>query len=377
MAFDSYQDEAMSYRMMVSGVQLDGEFYEVERGETIEIGRDVNKIEIFPEVINFSLENPYVQYYMEGFDEKKTVVLQSDLSSIVYTNLPSGNYKFHIAVLDRTQKKVLEESVYSISKEKAICDNDWFTVYMIVVLVMAVAWLTWFLMRTQIQRTLDMQRKEIAFAKRQIEMGNETILAIARTVDAKDENTSHHSLRVAEYSVMIAKECGMSDEDCENLRKIAMLHDIGKIGIPDRILNKPAKLTDEEYEIMKSHVTKGAEVLKDFTLIDHAAEGTLYHHERYDGTGYVSGLKGEEIPLNARIIGIADAFDAMTANRVYRKKQDLGYVLGELKKGRGTQFDPKLVDILLNLIENGKINVDQLFHEVEKSGFDNQKGEEA
>lgn len=377
MAFDSYQDEAKSYRMMVSSVQLDGESYEVERGETIEIGRDVNKIEIFPEVINFTLENPYVQYYLEGFDEKKTVVLQSDLSSIVYTNLPSGNYKFHIAVLDRTQKKMLEESVYAISKEKAICDNDWFTVYMIVVLVMAVAWLTWFLMRTQIQRTLDMQRKEIAFAKRQIEMGNETILAIARTVDAKDENTSHHSLRVAEYSVMIAKECGMSDEDCENLRKIAMLHDIGKIGIPDRILNKPAKLTDEEYEIMKSHVTKGAEVLKDFTLIDHAAEGTLYHHERYDGTGYVSGLKGEEIPLNARIIGIADAFDAMTSNRVYRKKQDLGYVLGELKKGRGTQFDPKLVDILLNLIENGKINVDQLFHEVEKSGFDNQKGEEA
>ena len=114
------------------------------------------------------------------------------------------------------------------------------------------------------------------------------------------------------------KKLGLHEEECENLRKIAVLHDIGKIGIPDRVLNKPGRLTDEEYAIMKSHVSKGADILKNFTLIDHVADGALYHHERYDGRGYVHGLKGEEIPLYARIIGIADAFDAMTANRVYR-----------------------------------------------------------
>ena len=160
---------------------------------------------------------------------------------------------------------------------------------------------------------------------------------------------------------LIAKELGYSDEECENLRKAALLHDIGKIGIPDRILNKPERLTDEEYAIMKSHVEKGAEILKSFTLVNHVEEGALYHHERYDGKGYMHGLKGEEIPLNARIIGIADTFDAMTANRVYRKKLDKDYVLGEIRRGSGTQFDPKLVDIMLRLIDSGRIDIDNLY----------------
>jgi energy-coupling factor transport system substrate-specific component len=232
---------------------------------------------------------------------------------------------------------------------------------MIAVLALFVSWLTWFVVRTQIQRTLNFQKKELEFARNQVEMGNQTILAIAKTVDAKDERTSLHSHRVAEYSVMIARKLGKSDEECEVLRQTALLHDIGKIGIPDSVLNKPAKLTDEEYKIMQSHVVKGAEILKDFTIIDHVWEGALYHHERYDGKGYASGLKGEEIPLNARIIGIADAFDAMTANRVYRKKLQFEVVLEELKKGRGTQFDPKLVDIMLELIATNQINVQELY----------------
>lgn len=232
---------------------------------------------------------------------------------------------------------------------------------MVVVAVIVIAYLTWMFIRTQIQKTLRIQRMELEWAKNQLQMGNETILTIARTVDAKDENTSQHSVRVSEYSVLIAKKLGYSDEACEELRKIAMLHDIGKIGIPDKVLNKPAKLSDEEYEMMKSHVTRGAEILKNFTLIDHVADGALYHHERWDGRGYIHGLKGEEIPLNARIIGIADAFDAMTANRVYRKKLDFEYVLAEIKKGRGTQFDPGLVDIMLELIEDGTIDITQIY----------------
>lgn len=160
---------------------------------------------------------------------------------------------------------------------------------------------------------------------------------------------------------MIAEKLGYSKEDLEVLRKTALLHDIGKIAIPDRILNKAGRLTDEEYGVMKSHVLRGAEILKNFTFIEHVDEGALYHHERYDGKGYVNGLKGEEIPLNARIIGIADAFDAMTANRVYRKKLDLDFVLEELRKGRGTQFDPRLVDIMLGLLEDGTIDVEGLY----------------
>ena len=175
-------------------------------------------------------------------------------------------------------------------------------------------------------------------------------------------NTSQHSARVAEYSVLIGKELGFDDTQCEQLKKAALLHDIGKIGIPDRILNKPDRLTDDEYAVMKSHVVKGGEILKSFTLIEHVEDGALYHHERYDGKGYVHGLKGEEIPLNARIIGIADAFDAMTANRVYRKQLDMKHVIEEIRKGRGTQFDPKLVDILLELIDVGRIDVESMYH---------------
>lgn len=127
---------------------------------------------------------------------------------------------------------------------------------------------------------------------------------------------------------------------------------------------------------MKSHVTKGAEILKSFTIVDHVEEGALYHHERYDGKGYVHGLKGEEIPINARIIGIADTFDAMTVNRVYRKQLDMTYVIQELKNGRGTQFDPGLVDVMLGLIDNGKIDIYSLYKEHTHTVHSREKEEE-
>jgi energy-coupling factor transport system substrate-specific component len=349
------------YKMMLSSVKLDEISYKTNQTSKLDIGRDVNKIELFPEVINYTTEDPYVSYYLEGFDRTANVVLQSELGSIVYTNVPSGTYIFHLAVLGSDKETVLDEITYKLVKAKEIYDNSWFIVYMLLVLALFVSWFTWFVVHTHTRRTLKLQKKELELARKQVEMGNQTILAIAKTVDAKDENTSRHSQRVSEYSVMIARELGMDDEACEALRKTALLHDIGKIGIADSVLNKPGKLTAEEYEIMKSHVVKGAEILKDFTLVDNVWEGALYHHERYDGKGYTTGLKGEEIPLNARIIGIADAFDAMTANRVYRKKLNFEIVLEELKKGRGTQFDPQLVDIMLKLISEGKINVEELY----------------
>ena len=359
----SFAKEKNSYRMQVSSVRLDGAMAPVERGEAIHVNRGVSKIEIFPEVINYTIEDPYVRYFMAGFDTAPTIVNQSELSTVTYTNLPSGTYTFFIAVLDKNTMDVLEQSSYVFEKDKEIYDNRWFRTYMFIVAIIAVAWFTWFVAKTQVQRTLDLQRKQLELAERQVQMGNETILAIAKTVDAKDENTSQHSLRVSEYSVLIARELGFDEEECENLRKAALLHDIGKIGIPDRILNKPDRLDDKEYEIMKSHVTRGAEILKDFTLVKNVVDGALYHHERYDGTGYMSGKKGADIPIYGRIIGVADAFDAMTANRVYRKKLDLQHVLQELRNGRGTQFDPEITDIMLRLIRDGKIDVKSIYGE--------------
>ena len=237
----------------------------------------------------------------------------------------------------------------------------WFKLYLYPIGALVLIRFIWFFTQTHIQQTLLKQKLELEYAKKQLQMSDETILSIAHAVDAKDPNTSQHSFRVSEYAVAIARRLGYSAERCEELRKIALLHDIGKIGIPDAILNKPGKLTDEEYAIMKTHVLRGGEILKDFTLIKNASVGALYHHERYDGKGYCHGLKGEEIPLDARIIGIADAFDAMTANRVYRKQLDFDVVLAELRRCRGTQFDPKLTDILLSLIEDGEIDVESLY----------------
>ena len=361
MNINAYSTTKSSYRMLLKSIKLDGETGQVERGEVFHIPRGVSRVEIIPEVINYSTNDPYVRVWLEGFDKKATIIQQSDLKNIVYTNLPTGNYTFHMAVYDNKKSKVIEESTYQIVKDKEIYDHWWFYLYFGIVFTSAIAYLTWLVVRTQIQKTLNIQKKELELTKRQLEMGNETILTIAKTVDAKDVNTSQHSFRVSEYASMIAQRLGYSDQAIEDLKKSALLHDIGKIAIPDRILNKDNKLTDEEYAVMKSHVVRGGEILKNFTLVDHVYEGALYHHERYDGKGYVQGLKGEKIPLNARIIGIADAFDAMTANRVYRKKLDMEFVLNEIKKGRGTQFDPMLVDIMLDLIEDGTIDVQKIY----------------
>lgn len=309
------------------------------------------------------MNDPYVSYILEGYDKKETVCLLSELGKISYSDLKPGSYVFKISIIDGFDGKVVETASYTINKEIEMYQNGWFKIYVILVACLVLIWLTWFVTRTQTQRTILQQKYELEYAKKQIKMGNETILSIARTVDAKDTNTSEHSFRVSEYSVVIAKCLNYSEEKCENLRQMALLHDIGKIGIPDAILNKKGRLTEEEYEIMKSHVIRGGEILKDFTIIDNMNIGALYHHEKYDGTGYCHGLKGEQIPLDARIIGIADAFDAMTANRVYRKQLDLDVVISELKRCSGTQFDPELVDIMLSLIDDGTIDVASLYEQ--------------
>jgi energy-coupling factor transport system substrate-specific component len=355
----NYNKDERFYRMMVEYLKADDEEYAINRGETTEITKDVKRIVMKPIVFNYSINDPYVSYYLEGFDEKPIVVKQSNLGKVVYTNLPSGEYTFHLSILDSSGENVIESCSYLIDLKKQIWEYGWFIAYFVIVSIMIVAYFTWLATRLYINRIVERQHQELIMTRKQLEMGRETIQAIAATVDAKDENTCQHSFRVAEYSALIAGRSGWSKEECENLRQIALLHDIGKIGIPDSVLNKPDKLTDEEYSVMKSHVLIGSQILKDFTLVDHVIEGALYHHERYDGKGYIHGLKGEEIPVNARIIGIADAFDAMTSNRVYRQHMDMDYVINELKNGSGTQFDPGFTSILLELIADGTIDVER------------------
>ncbi len=188
------------------------------------------------------------------------------------------------------------------------------------------------------------------------QMSFQTIQTLANAIDAKDPYTRGHSTRVSQYAARMAKALGWSRERTDDLRFAGLLHDIGKIGVPDSILNNPRRLTEIEYDIIKSHTTVGREILKDRIMIRIAEDVAGSHHERYDGSGYPCGLKGEEISEESRIVAIADSFDAMNSDRVYRKACSRENIRSELIRGKGTQFDPHFVDVFLNLWDQGQLD---------------------
>jgi len=179
----------------------------------------------------------------------------------------------------------------------------------------------------------------------------EVMEALAHTIDAKDEYTKGHSVRVARYSRMLAERLGLSAKDCENVYYMALLHDIGKIGVPNSIINSPSKLTDEEYAVIKTHPVVGYDILAEVKSRPDLSIGARWHHERFDGKGYPDGKKGEDIPFLARIIAVADSYDAMTSNRSYRKYMQQDEVRSEIEKNIGTQFDPDVAKCMLSIID--------------------------
>lgn len=219
------------------------------------------------------------------------------------------------------------------------------------------AFVIWILGVAEIHILYLNTKKLIRQQKRNMKIIKESMETFANFIDAKDPNTKGHSVRVAQYSKMIALKLGMSEEECQDIFYIGLLHDCGKISIPQEILMKPGRLTDEEYEVMKSHALKGYEMLENFTSIPNIGAGACSHHERYDGKGYPRGLKGEAIPLIGRIICVADAFDAMNSKRCYRDKLNSDVIIDELRKNRGIQFDPEITDLILSLIESGAIKM--------------------
>ncbi len=174
---------------------------------------------------------------------------------------------------------------------------------------------------------------------------------LANTIDAKDNYTSGHSTRVAKYAREIARRMGKDEKTQMSIYFMGLLHDIGKIGIKDEIINKPGSLTEEEFLAIKRHSTIGYDILRNMSEISDIEKGARWHHERYDGKGYPDGLKGEEIPEYARIICVADAYDAMTSKRSYRDSMPQEKVRSEIEKGRGSQFDPKIADVFLSIME--------------------------
>ena len=205
-----------------------------------------------------------------------------------------------------------------------------------------------YLMRSQVDSLKKQNRKSTILV-------GEIAKAFAKVVDMKDTYTNGHSMRVAQYTAMLTKELGYDDETVEKYYNIALLHDVGKIGIPINILKKPGKLTDEEYAVIKTHTTKGYDVLKDISIMPDLAVGAESHHERPDGKGYPKGLSGDSIPRVAQIIAVADCFDAMYSDRPYRKRMEFDKVVSIIKEVSGTQLTPDVVDAFLRLVERGEL----------------------
>jgi putative nucleotidyltransferase with HDIG domain/PAS domain S-box-containing protein len=181
------------------------------------------------------------------------------------------------------------------------------------------------------------------------------VKAMVHALDAKSPWTRGHSERVATYAEMIAREMGFEEDDLKTLRLAGLLHDIGKIGTVDQLLDKPSRLSDEEFEIVKRHPAQGVEIIKEIKQLQEIIPIIRHHHERVDGKGYPDGLKGDKIPIFSRILHVADSFDSMTSDRPYRPAPGIEYAISELKKYSGIQFDPKVVDAFLRVIEKKKI----------------------
>ena len=203
-------------------------------------------------------------------------------------------------------------------------------------------------LQKEVSRQTRLAEERLATSEQLFE---EMVLALAEAIDAKDKYTQGHSRRVAEYSREMALRTGETDRRQRDIYCMGLLHDIGKIGVPGSLINKPSRLSDDEYEIIKSHTLIGAKILSRISVFPLLAVGARSHHERWDGKGYPEGLRGEAIPLEARMIAVADAYDAMTSRRSYRDIMPQERVRQEIARGSGSQFDPRFADVMLKMID--------------------------
>lgn len=264
-----------------------------------------------------------------------------------YTVVAGGNETFGM-VMYTTDTFDANSMTFSFYKHNEITQS---AAFYIIIALAGITTLVALVMAITESRLRSYRRRQHQYKK----IIRETLGAFANVIDAKDEYTNGHSIRVALYSRELARRMGLDDQMQENIYMIALLHDIGKVGIPDAILNKPGKLSPEELEIVRSHTSVGRKILANITSVENIANGAHYHHERFDGTGYPTGLAGESIPLCARIICVADSYDAMSSTRCYREMLSSSEIIDELERCAGTQFDPSIVPHMVSMIKDATV----------------------
>ena len=373
-----------SIKMTIPYVDADGVKFYPDQNGVITVPHDVKKITIDPHICTYTLMNPTVSYYLQGFDSEHTVVHRSELSSIDYTNLKGGTYTFSMTIAD-AMGHGSNEYCLTIVKQRAIYEYLWFMLFIFLLIVVVVAAIVYLYVKDKTKKLIKKQEENRLLIR-------EIVEAFAKTIDMKDKYTNGHSKRVAEYTAILTRELGYDEETVERYYNIALLHDIGKIGVPGEVLNKPGKLDDEEFKTIKSHTVLGYNVLKDISIMPELSVGAESHHERPDGKGYPQGLTGENIPRVAQIIGVADAFDAMYSNRPYRNRMNFEKVVSIIKGASGTQLTADVVDAFLRIVDRGGFrapddvgggttedidNIHKRFEKEEKEKTDDKKTEDS
>lgn len=339
-------EDVNELKAVVPYVEADGARIYPDENGAFTISSGTQKLTVPSFVFNYSLSDPQVSLQLKGFERGSTTVRRSDMVPVDYTNLRGGTYHYVMQLRDNMGRGNKVVTV-QITKEKAFYEEVWFYVVAGLAALLLLAVIVRLYVRRKTQKLEKKHRETMAFVSGITE-------AFAKVIDMKDRYTNGHSSRVAKYTAMLARELGCDEETVEKYYRIALLHDVGKVGVPQEVLNKPGKLTDEEFEIIKSHTTQGYDALKEITIMPELAIGAQAHHERPDGRGYPNHLKGDEIPRVAQIIAVADCFDAMYSNRPYRNRMNFDKVVSIIKEVSGTQLTPDVVDAFLRLVDKGE-----------------------
>ena len=347
---DSLEQSSGLKKFCVPSINIDGVDYPLDEDKPLQISSDATRITYKAYVLTNSLNNVTLSSYLEGFDKNIEKVSRFDNKERTYTNLAGGTYKLHVGIYDQRTGKLSQEKVYTLIKEKKLSEYPAFVLLPLTIFVGLLFGGYRLYMRRRLQRIQEKQRETEEFL-------DQVISSFAKAIDLKDHYTRGHSARVAQYSRQLAEAMGWSKERVDNLYRVALLHDVGKVVIPDEILNKRGGLTEAEYAKMKEHTDIGSAILEEISQFPLIAVGAKCHHERFDGRGYGHQLTGKEIPLEARIIAVADTFDAMNSTRVYRPHLTREKILSELEHAKNTQLDGEIVELLLQLIHEGKVEI--------------------
>ncbi len=369
--FDEEMTEAPpNLKFGICSVECNGNLLEPNGTGTYVAPEDAGSISVHASVRNYAFSDVKVRFFVQELEDNPDIMDWDEVQPIQLQKSDFTSYHICLQILDNSGTKVLREKIYILEKEMHPWDEPIFKIYfwsacveIFLFAIFNIVCMVLYVIRKneleqnkiELEKRVFEQTRELSLQQKKIkDIFTRTVTALSEAVDAKDRYTSGHSKRVAEYAFMIAGRLGKDRDEQELIYRAGLLHDVGKIRVPAEIINKPGRLTEEEYNTIKIHPMTGYHILRGISDDNSIAIGAKYHHERYDGKGYPNGLAGEKIPEIARILAVADAYDAMASNRSYRNVLPQEVVRNEIENGRGTQFDPKIADIMLEMIDEDK-----------------------